>query len=364
MQNHSVIYPLPFNTEFSREIGGLFIAGFEGKKARGEVVKAVRGGLGGVILFPRNLGSPKEILALTNGLQEEAGEIPLLISIDQEGGRVARLKAPFTEFPPMAALGMRNDPELARMAGQAIARELKAVGINLNFAPVLDLDTPGKDAVIGDRSLGADPEKISVICKAFIEGMQAEGVAACGKHFPGHGMTDRDSHKELPEVYISRDEIKPHLAPFAAAIGSDVASIMTAHIRCHTFDRYHPATLSRELLTGVLRSEMGFKGVIITDDMGMKGVADLLPAQDAAPLALRAGADMLLIAHDLGLAGILRDSVHESVRHMLLDPDDIMDKIERVNAMRKKFAPSKSRPALGVIGCREHRELVHEIAKC
>ena len=348
-------YPLPFNPEFLKELGGLFISGFEGKK----VIEAVRNGLGGVILFPMNLGSPKEILKLTIGLQKASPDLPVIISIDQEGGRVARLKAPFTEFPPMAMIGAKNDPELARRIGRAMARELLAVGINLDFAPVMDLDAPREGAVIGDRSFGTDPEKVAAIGAAFIEGMQGEGMMACAKHFPGHGATMLDSHVELPEVNLSKEEMKPHLHPFDAAIRAGVATIMTAHIRCHSYDTYHPATLSGELLTRRLRMEMGFKGVIVTDDMAMKGVAELMPAEDAAALALRAGADVLLIAHDLTLTGKLRESVHKTVRHMLLDPEDIMDKIERVTALRKQIASPKSRPGLEVIGCREHIELAN-----
>jgi len=366
---------LPFNPDFLKELGALFISGFDGKKAKGDIISAVRSGLGGVILFPPNLGAPKEILKLTQGLQKASPDLPVIISIDQEGGRVARLKAPFTEFPPMSVVGAKNDPELARMIGAAIAKELLAVGINLDFAPVMDLDESveplagdvaplaGKrrhgERVIGDRSFGADPEKVSTLGKAFIEGMQREGMMACAKHFPGHGATSLDSHVELPEVLLSGEEMRHHIAPFEAAIKGGVATIMTAHIRCHALDRYHPATLSGAILTGKLRIEMGFKGVIITDDMAMKGIADLLPPADAAALALRAGADVLLIAHDLQLAGKLRQSLHEAVRHLLIDPDEIMDKIERVTAMRTKLAQIK-RPPLDVIGCREHQELAKE----
>lgn len=352
-------YPLPFNPEFLKELGALFISGFEGKKPKGPIMDAVRSGLGGVILFPPNLGGPKEILKLTEGLQKASPDLPIIVSIDQEGGRVARLKTPFTEFPPMSAIGAKNDPELARRVGRAIARELLAVGINLDFAPVIDLDAPRDGAVIGDRSFGTDPACVAAIGKSFIEGMQGEGMAACGKHFPGHGATALDSHVELPEVQLSKEEMMPHLVPFEAAIDAGVATIMTAHIRCHAFDRYHPATLSGESLTRRLRMEMGFNGVIITDDMAMKGVADLLPAEDAAALALRAGADMLLIAHDLQLAGKLRQHIHEAVRHLLIDPEEIMDKIERVTALRKKLAQIK-RPPLDVIGCKEHQELARE----
>lgn len=356
-------YPLPHNPDFQRELGGLFISGFEGVKAGGDIVSAIvsaiEGGLGGVILFPRNLNNPEQIRALTDGLRAASPTGKLIVSIDQEGGRVARLKAPFTEFPPMCRV---KDPEIAREVGKAIGRELLAVGINLDFAPVVDLDEPDAERVIGDRSFGADPEMVGKIGAAYIEGMQSVGVAACAKHFPGHGATDRDSHVELPEVHLDKEQLEPHLAPFRAAIEAKVATMMTAHIRCHSYDVYYPATLSAELLNGVLRAKMGYDGVIITDDMGMAGIADLMPAEDAACLAMRAGADILLVAHDLNLAGKLRNIIHEAVRHLLVHPDDIFDKIDRVRALNEKFAVSSDRPGLEIIGCKEHAALAAEIA--
>lgn len=355
------IYPLPFDENFFKETGNLFISGFDGKKPKGEIVGALKEGLGGVILFPRNLGLPKEILALTDGLRK-AGKAPdLLVGIDQEGGRVARLKEPFTVFPPMSVLGAIGDAELARRVGQVIARELLAVGINLDFAPVMDIAPPDPHDIIGDRSFSPEPQIVSEIGSAFIRGLQEEGVAGCAKHFPGHGATRRDSHVELPEILISRLEMEPHIAPFKSAVEAGIASIMTAHIRCHSLDKYHPATLSSAILTALLRSQLNFAGVIITDDMEMKAVAELMPAEDATALALRSGADMILVCHNLEKTRQLHRYIHEAIRYVLLHPDDILEKLERINRLKKEFAPPKKKPPLKIIGCAEHQKVAQEV---
>lgn len=355
------IYPLPFDESFFRETGELFISGFDGKKPKGEIVEALKEGLGGVILFPCNLGTPKEILALTEGLRKAGKAHNLLIGIDQEGGRVARLKEPFTVFPPMSALGVVGDAELARKVGQVIARELSAVGINLDFAPVMDIAEADAGDIIGDRSFGADPALVAEIGSAFIKGLQEEGVAGCAKHFPGHGATRKDSHVELPEIPLSKEEMETHIAPFKAAVEAGIALVMTAHIHCRALDKYHPAPLSSSVLSGLLRSQLGFNGVIITDDMEMKAVADLMPLEDAAALALRSGADIILLCHDLGKTRKLHRYIHNAVRYVLINPDDVFDKLERIKKVKEEFTPRK-KPPLKIIGCAEHRKIAGEVA--
>jgi len=340
-------------------VGRMLMVGLEGRK----VTPAHRlflkeSGAGGVILFARNYENPKQLSRFIADLREAASG-PLIVGVDQEGGRVSRFGAPFTALPPMARLGEAGEEAeaIAEDVGAMLGRELAAVGMDVDFAPVLDVATNPKNPVIGDRAISAEPSVVASLGVAFIRGMQSQGVAACAKHFPGHGVTDRDSHVEMPDASLSREEMKPHLAPFEAVIEADVATMMTAHIRCKAIDPYHQATLSGEFLSIMLRGEMGYRGVVITDDLGMAGVAELMPAEDAAMLALRAGADMLLIAHDLQLAGKLRHSIDEAVRHLLLSPDDIMDKIERVGELRKKFKVGDNSPGLKVIGCGEHQSL-------
>jgi len=356
--------PLPHSEDLEREIGGLIISGFDGKKVSRELKNALRKGLGGVILFKRNLGNPKSVLKLTESLRAEAGDEGFIVAIDHEGGRVMRLGEPFTRFGPAAVLGKSDDAELARELGRAVGRELRAVGINLNFSPVVDLDEADNNAHLGDRSFGTDPEIVARMTSAYIEGMQLEGVAACAKHFPGHGIVKEDSHVELPQSDITREELQTHLGTFRSAIESGIASIMTAHVRVRSVDPYYPATISPDFLKVMLREEMGYNGVIITDDLEMAAVSETVGVLDGSFMALRAGADAVLIAHDIELAVAARKHIDNAVRHMALSLGDIMDNAQRLKDMKSRYpANPKYRPPLDVIGCKEHKDLAKQVAQ-
>jgi beta-N-acetylhexosaminidase len=196
------------------------------------------------------------------------------VAIDQEGGRVARLKSPFTEWPPMATLGRSGDVALAGRFAAALAAELRSVGVTLDYAPVLDIHTNPKIQLIGDRALSEDPRQVAALGAAIIAGLQNNGVAACGKHFPGHGDTTVDSHLDLPLIEHPPDRIRRvECVPFQEAIRSGVAFIMTAHVLVPSFDEQKPATLSRRIVFDLLRDELGFGGVILSDDLEMKALA-------------------------------------------------------------------------------------------
>ena len=287
----------------AEKVGQLFMVGFDGT----EVTPALTAWLerfawGGVILFGRNAKSPAQLLALSQGLQAVArahGGLPLLIAVDQEGGRVARLKAPFTAFPSAAMLGRTGSEQLAHNVGRAIATELHAVGISMNMAPVLDVLTNPANTVIGDRSFSADPTCVARLGTAFIRGMHAAAALATAKHFPGHGDTLLDSHVASPVSERSAAQLAAcELLPFREAIAADLEAIMTAHVIYPAWDPQYPATLSPTILTGVLRGELKFHGAIFTDDLGMSAVSDGWPWEEIPLLALRAGADVLLICHE------------------------------------------------------------------
>lgn len=264
--------------------------------------------IGGVILFARNITSPVQTAQLTQALQNSALEnhgIGLFIAIDQEGGRVARLSQSkgFTEFPGAMALAatsgdVREAAVHVRRTAEAMAREMRAVGINVDFAPDLDVNNNPSNPVIGIRSFGSDPKRVAVLGTAFIEGLQSQGVLAFGKHFPGHGDTGTDSHVSLPVVSHDRARLEAvEFVPFKAAIAAQVAGIMSAHISFPTIEPTQglPATLSQRVLTRLLREELGFKGLIITDSLEMGALAKHgYPAERAAALALAAGSDLLL----------------------------------------------------------------------
>ncbi len=258
---------------------------------------------GGIILMGRNIGPPDVLARTIAQMQQRASECglpPLFVAVDQEGGRVSRLAPPHYARPPAAReIGHANSPESARAWAAQIGSELRALGFNGDFAPVLDVDNNPANPVIGDRALSHDPQTVARLGAAAVRGFQEDaGIMACGKHFPGHGDTDTDSHHALPVIAHSRARLEQvELVPFRAALNAGAGAIMTAHILFPALDAVLPATLSPAILTGLLREEMGFDGLVITDDLEMQGVAQKWGPSEAAVLAVLAGADILLCCH-------------------------------------------------------------------
>ncbi|MEP7358266.1 MAG: beta-N-acetylhexosaminidase [Anaerolineales bacterium] len=294
----------------AQTVGQLLIIGFDGPALSPELRAVIEQCyIGGVILsgLNGNIEGPQQVAQLSVDLQQAAaatGQPGLFMSIDQEGGRVARLKEAqgFTELPSAMALAATGHVNNVRRAAQVFAREMKAVGLNVNFAPVLDVNVNPANPVIGTRAYGSDPQRVAQYGVAFLKGLQDEGVLAIGKHFPGHGDTDIDSHVALPSVPHGRARLEAvEFVPFRAAMAAGVAGIMSAHVTFPAFDGGGvPATLSQTVLTGLLRDEWGYGGLLVTDSLEMGALSKSLglsPAQ-AAAAALAAGADLLLFNHD------------------------------------------------------------------
>jgi beta-N-acetylhexosaminidase len=257
-----------------------------------------------VILFRRNTPSVEAVHALaTEILERTAAHDPgPFISVDQEGGRVVRIPSPAIQLPPMRELGDVGDADLVRRAARAVALELAALGVNLNFAPVLDVDTNPDNPVIGDRSFGRDPELVAKLGAAFATGLEENGVLSCGKHFPGHGDTAVDSHLDLPIVRVSKERLDAvELVPFRAASKS-VSSLMTAHVVFEALDTGVPATQSHKILVDILRREIGYTGLVFSDDLEMRALADRETVEESALKAIRAGCDVLLVCKSFELA--------------------------------------------------------------
>jgi beta-N-acetylhexosaminidase len=294
--------------------GQLLFAGFEGDRVPSELADWIAAGrVGGIVLFARNVRDPHQLRTLVADLRRrQPPEVPLTIAIDQEGGRVQRLREPWTEWPPMRALGDRGDLECTRAVAASLARELLDVGIDLDFAPVVDVDTNPANPVIGDRSFGSEPAVVCAHAAAFVEALQQAGVAACAKHFPGHGDTHTDSHWELPRLSHGLDRLRSiELAPFGAAIGAGVASVMTAHVVFEAIDRHRPATLSPSVMA-ILRDELGYDGLVFSDDLEMRAVADHHKPSSLVAGALAAGVDAFLVCRHIDLA---REILHRLERH-------------------------------------------------
>lgn len=290
-------------------IASHLMVGFPGTSVTPHLERLIRQGLLGVVLFRRNIESAEQtadLIATLRGISRR----PLLVAVDQEGGRVARLRGhPFTELPPMRSVGELQSEEHAHALGQLLAHELRAVGFNWNFAPVLDVDTNPANPVIGDRAFHRDPAVVSRLGIALARGLEEGGVASCGKHFPGHGDTVQDSHVSLPRLPHDLARLRRiELPPFAAYANAKLASIMTAHVVFDAVDPGVPATLS-PLAIRLLRDELGFSGLIVSDDLEMKAIAGHSPIGDAALRTIEAGVDVVLVcssetAQDEALAAL------------------------------------------------------------
>jgi beta-N-acetylhexosaminidase len=356
-----------------RQVGQLLIAGFDGQALPIELKSLSREfGLGGVILFARNIAEPDQVAELCYEAARLVPDLPLWVSLDQEGGRVARLKAPFTEWPPMASLGRSGDVGLAERFARALASELRAVGVSLDYAPVLDVHTNPRNPVIGDRALSDNPEEVARLGGAIIRAMQAEGMAACGKHFPGHGDTSVDSHLELPLVEHPIERLREvELVPFKAAIEAQVASIMTAHVFLPALDEERPATFSKRIVSGVLRGELKFEGLILSDDLEMKAVADRYAVPAAAVLAVEAGCDGLLLCsgdHDLQAAAL--EALIHAAEDQQLRLTRLEEALERHQRAKERFltVPVAARPAQARelrqrLGRDDHRAIADEMSR-
>lgn len=290
--------------------------------------------LGGVLYFTwsNNIESPAQLAQLSNGLQETAlaqpSGVPLFLTIDQETGSVNRMNAPATEFPGNMSLGATRSEALAEQVWTVVGRELDAVGVNMNFAPVLDVNTNPANPIIGLRSIGEDPDLVGSLGTTAVQAMQATGVSATVKHFPGHGDTSTDSHYGLPLVDYDRDTLmRVHVEPFRRAIEGGVDAVMTAHIVVDAIDPDLPATLSHKVLTGLLREELGFDGLIVTDALNMAALTQHWPQDEIAVRALEAGADVLLMPEDLPLA---YQGVLDAVRSRRLSVRRIEESVMRI----------------------------------
>ncbi len=317
--------------------GQLLFVGFEGLTPPGDLLDLISAGrIGGVILFARNIEGPAQVRTMTQALLAQAPpNAPLLLAIDQEGGPVQRLRSPWTEWPAMRALGDRNDLELTRQTARALSKELIDCGIHLNFAPVVDVDTNPKNPIIGRRSFGSDPGRVGLHAQAYIKALQERGVAACAKHFPGHGDTDTDSHMDLPQLNHDLNRLhRIEFKPFLAAIEADVAAIMTAHILFPQIDPARPATMSAETLN-ILRENFGYDGVIFSDDLEMKAMADHFSVEEQVHGCLEAGVDGLLICRDRTLRDTALQILESLPQALLRSPR------RRLAALKGRYASQR-----------------------
>lgn len=359
--------PMPLR----RRVGQVLIGSFTGHAVPVELTALAREfDLGGVTLFARNVESPEQVLEVALAVEVLGAGAPAWVSVDQEGGRVARLKTPFTVWPPAATLGRAASPVLATRFATALARELRAVGVTLDFAPVLDVLTNAANPAIGDRALSDDAARAADLGAAIITALQHEGVAACGKHFPGHGDTAVDSHFELPLVEHGPDRLRGvEFVPFRAAIAAGVACVMTAHVLVPALDEARPATLSPQVLR-LLREELGHTGMIVSDDLEMKAIAKRWTPAEAAVAAVRAGCDAVLVcAGDIEVQAAVLEALVKAVETGEIPLARLDDAVARVTRQKARFLGGPRPPARErlrawkqVVGCEEHQLVAAEMA--
>lgn len=295
--------------------------------------------VGGFILFKRNIKDTKQTLNLLNSLKEANAKntFPLFLAVDEEGGRVTRMPDEFMKLPPNRIIGKINNEDFSYEIGSVIGEQLNSLGFNLDFAPVLDIDSNPKNPVIGDRAFGSNESIVSKLGIQTMKGIKSHVISAV-KHFPGHGDTSVDSHVGLPGVDYDLDRLKKfELVPFAKAIEEGADMVMVAHILLTQIDKENPATLSKTIITDILRGDLGFDGVVITDDMTMGAIIERYDIADAAVKSVMAGSDIILVCHDYTKQAKVIDAINSAVEDGVISEDVIDKSVYRILTLKEKY---------------------------
>lgn len=354
-------------------VGQHILIGVSGHTLTNEEKKfIVDNNISGVVLFSRNCHEPKQIRDLCAEIQslrhQTVEKTPLYIAIDMEGGRVARLKNPFTQWPALKKLGDLDSPTTSFSFAQAMGAELKAVGINLDFAPCLDIFTNPKNTVIGDRAVSTDPEMVAKHATGLIRGYLKSEVIPCGKHFPGHGDTVIDSHEDLPIEQADWNRLQQvELVPFIKSFKSKMEMLMTAHIHFPKIDNQWPVTLSEKFLKQILRDQLQYQGLIITDDLDMKALAKHYDRGQIPVRALQAGADLLLYCNEPESPPRAIECILKAIKDGQLQESDLKNTYQKILNMKKNNIihpdPAPWTEAQSLIGHPDHQKLSQSIQK-
>lgn len=322
------------------KIGQMFIIGVDGTSVDEDMKNVINSRKpGGIILFSGNITGPEQLTDFMNAMKAaNSGNIPLFVSIDEEGGRITRLPEQLTALPSAMSVGEIDDAAFTYRIGRLLAAKIKAFGINMDFAPVLDIFSNPNNTVIGDRAYGTTPQSVEKHGIQVMKGLRDEGIVAVVKHFPGHGDTDADSHYGLPSVGHNKDRLAGfELIPFRKAFSEDADAVMVAHILVESLDRDLPASLSPVIIGGLLREEMGFDGVVITDDMTMRAITDNFDIGEAAVRSVVAGSDIILVCHGRDRQAEAMDAVKKAVEEGVIDEARIDESVARILKLKEKY---------------------------
>ncbi len=323
------------------KIGQMVIAGIE-DEAPGENTHTLlkQYHVGGFILFSKNLKNANQSLQLINSLKEinSTNPIPLFISVDEEGGRVSRLPQEIIKMPSSQSIGNKNSVLLSYQVGKTLAKKLKAFGFNMNYAPVLDINSNPKNPVIGNRAFGSTPEIVTDMGISVMKGLQSENMISVIKHFPGHGDTATDSHIGLPVVNHSLERLQNfELLPFAEAIKKDADAVMVAHILLPQIDPTYPSSMSKKIITDLLREDLNFKGVIMSDDMTMGAILKNYDIKEAAIASVQAGTDLLLVCHNFNNVTYVINGIKEAVQNGSISEERINESVYRILKLKDQY---------------------------
>ncbi len=354
-----------------QKVGQLMMFGFEGKTPSKDIINLIAShGVGSLILFSRNIGHKEEVKQLTEELQKIAKKAhhpsPLIIATDQENGIVRRLNEGTTEFPGSMLLGAADDEDATYQIAKATAKELNTLGLNMNLAPVLDINNNPYNPIIGVRSFGEEPAAVIKHSRAVIKGFQEEGMIAVGKHFPGHGDTDIDSHLDIPIIKHSLERINGiEFQPFIHAFEQNIDSIMLSHIYFPEIEEKEvvPTSVSSKMVH-ILRNQLGFTGMIMTDCMEMRAISNTVGTVEGAVKALKAGVDMIMISHSYHLQIETIEAIISAIDKGEIDEKVVDEAVNRVLKLKKKLLSRQTiepHAVKDVIGGREHKKLARNV---
>lgn len=323
------------------KIGQMIFSGVNGTQMTAETKDIIQNyHVGGIILFADNIESKTQTVSFLNEIKTENADNPtsLLLGVDEEGGSVTRMPDEMKSLPSSRSIGKLNDPDVSFNTGAILGKQMKALGFNLDFAPVLDVNSNPDNPVIGDRSFGDNPDIVTRLGIQTMKGIQREGVISVMKHFPGHGDTGEDSHLELPRVDKDYQELSElELVPFQKAISEGADVSMVAHILLPKIDENYPASMSKKVITGILREDYDFDGVVITDDLTMEAITDHYNVADAAVQTVKAGGDLLLVAHEPDLVAAVFDKLKAAVENGEISEKRIDESVERIRRLKAKY---------------------------